>query len=464
MTIKTRPDIIILGGGLAGLAAAWKLSASGAKVTVIEAMDHVGGLASSFSWRGTTLDIGPHKLYPQSESIRSFLLALLGEDLVEQKKVAGIWLRGEKLRFPPSMKSGSAHLSFFMSGILSYAGAFAASHIRARPDDSYEDYVINRFGRYLYEQVLKPQATKLWGRPDRLSSELGRVRMPYSSLSEVIIGAVLKSRHGPEVSAGEFYYPKGGIGELAGRLAEGVTDNGGRLLLGRKATAVRPSQDGVEVDIDKERLSANAVISTIAPDSLVRVIEPPVPGPVRRAADALKFRSLIVCYLSLGLPRFSDDHWIVFPEERYCFNRIYEARAFGIKGERQDETIIAVEVTVDVDDLWSRDDDAVADSIISDLVTTGLIKKADVLASKIIRIKRAYPLLSLGYEVARELVLSYLHGQPNVLCCGRSGLFIYNNMDHSLDMGLSAAEHILDGSTEAWPMSSKRFEGARIID
>jgi len=42
-------------------------------------------------------------------------------------------------------------------------------------------------------------------------------------------------------------------------------------------------------------------------------------------------------------------------------------------------------------------------------------------------------------------VFSAINTFENLICCGRQGLFRYNNMDHSIEMGLSTAEHILFG-------------------
>lgn len=44
--------ILVLGGGIAGLAAGYRLSQSGHEITLLEASDQLGGLGSTFEWRG----------------------------------------------------------------------------------------------------------------------------------------------------------------------------------------------------------------------------------------------------------------------------------------------------------------------------------------------------------------------------------------------------------------------------
>lgn len=459
--MKKPSRVIILGGGLTGLAAAWKLSGAGADVVVIEALDHVGGLAASFSWRGVSLDIGPHKLYPRIEGIQPLLESLLGDDLVKHKKRAAIWLQGRPIDWPPNLRSGLGNLSLSLKSMASHIGDSMGR--QAGPDATYEDYMTARFGPYMFKHILGPQANKIWGPPDGLAAELGRIRMSVPNLLEAWLGTILKGRRGPSVSAKEFYYPKEGIGRLSDRLALEIAAHGGRILLGRKPTAVGLSNRGVEVRLGDESFPAEVVVSTIPIDSLLEIVDPRPPAEIAASAAKLRFRSLILCYLALSKPRMSRNQWIVFPEDSYCFNRVYEAKAFGVIG-RADETVVAAEITVDSKNLSAQSDDEISNRVIADLARTGLIKAADALACKVIRVNRAYPLLDLGYDRHRQRALDYLHAQPNILSAGRSGLFVYNNMDHSLAMGLAAAENILLGAVGSWPEEALAFEHPRIID
>ncbi|MFN3622172.1 MAG: FAD-dependent oxidoreductase, partial [Nitrososphaerales archaeon] len=79
MAVKSR--VIILGAGLTCLAAAWKLTKEGFKVSVVEAQKRLGGLAASFKWHGFWLDLGPHKLYPQKKELEHFLLTVFKDKL-----------------------------------------------------------------------------------------------------------------------------------------------------------------------------------------------------------------------------------------------------------------------------------------------------------------------------------------------------------------------------------------------
>ncbi|MCK4267814.1 MAG: FAD-dependent oxidoreductase, partial [Actinomycetia bacterium] len=309
--------VIVLGGGLTGLAAAWKLAKSGTNVTVVEIRDSVGGLASTFSWRGFELDIGPHTLYSQSEDIRNFVISILGRELDRHWKKAGLWFRGRWIEFPLSIRDAFINFSWLFSEHIRHPRSML-DYLRRRPEVTYRDYVLNRFGFYLYEELFRPQATKLWGPPEELSVELGHVRMPFPNIYSAAFGTIWK-KLGRVSSAEKFFYPKKGIGELSDRLAHDIVAFGGKLELGRAPHEINLSNNRVTISLRDEKLKADVLISTIAPDSFFRILQPEAPPEIVAAAERLKFRSLIMCYLAISRPKVTTDHWINFPEAKYSF-------------------------------------------------------------------------------------------------------------------------------------------------
>src|SRR5438309_11603268 len=63
------------------------------------------------------------------------------------------------------------------------------------------------------------------------------------------------------------------------------------------------------------------------------------------------------------------------------------------------------------------------------------------------RIRRCYPVYNCGYKGTLKLVEQYLSGIAGLTVIGRYGAFKYNNQDHSILMGLLAAENIAQGAT-----------------
>ncbi len=102
MPVSASPSFVILGGGPAGLAAAYKLSQRGCKdVTVLERGASVGGNAGSFVIDGIPVDFGSHRLHPVCPpAVMADIRALLGDDLLDRPRHGRIRLRGRWVHFP----------------------------------------------------------------------------------------------------------------------------------------------------------------------------------------------------------------------------------------------------------------------------------------------------------------------------------------------------------------------------
>ena len=72
-------DVVILGGGPSGLAAAYEAAGQGAAVSVFERLDIVGGLARTIVFEGSRFDIGAHRFFTKNAEVRDLFIGILGE-------------------------------------------------------------------------------------------------------------------------------------------------------------------------------------------------------------------------------------------------------------------------------------------------------------------------------------------------------------------------------------------------
>ncbi len=90
--------VAIIGGGISGLASAWRLAGLGHAVTLLEAEDGLGGLATTFPWRDTQLERFYHCILPSDRSLLALIHELgLGGDLVWRETGMGFMHRGRLL-------------------------------------------------------------------------------------------------------------------------------------------------------------------------------------------------------------------------------------------------------------------------------------------------------------------------------------------------------------------------------
>ena len=73
-----------------------------------------------------------------------------------------------------------------------------------------------------------------------------------------------------------------------------------------------------------------------------------------------------------------------------------------------------------------------------------LIKKENIIGSYVHRVEKEYPVYHIGYQKDLRVIKKYLKNFSNLQLAGRNGIFRYNNMDHSIEMGLYAAWNILE--------------------
>ena len=111
----------------------------------------------------------------------------------------------------------------------------------------------------------------------------------------------------------------------------------------------------------------------------------------------------------------------------------------------QRTTILAVELWCNSDDDdWTLPDEQLVKLGVRELRTTGLLQGESVLDGHVIRVPRCYPVYRQGYQDHVKPIIEYLQMFPGLTPIGRYGAFKYVNQDHSILMGILAAEKILN--------------------
>jgi len=111
--------------------------------------------------------------------------------------------------------------------------------------------------------------------------------------------------------------------------------------------------------------------------------------------------------------------------------------------KKQENSVICLEYwSNDDDDLWSKNSDEIIELAKSEVTKTGLVIQDDIISGKVIKIPKCYPIYQIGYKQSVEKIKNYLNSINNLHVIGRYGSFKYNNQDHSILMGLLAANNI----------------------
>ncbi len=445
-------DVVVLGAGPTGLAAARELARRGVAVTVLEAGPAVGGMAASIEVGGQRVDLGSHRLHPaMAPRERALVDALLGADLQERPRRGRMAVAGRLVAFPPDpldlLRTLPPNVAApFVRDALTAPQrrrAAAAQELRASP--SFAGAVRVGLGPQALERFYGPYARKLWGvGPDELDADLARRRVTANS-SGAIARRLARRLRGPAT----FLYPRLGFGQLVEHLAEDAVRAGVSIELGTPARAVvpdPPSTNGggsVRVEANGTAWHARTVVSTIPLPVLARLVPGASPA-VRDAADALEVRAMALVYLVLDRAQYTtfDAHYLPGPET--IVSRLSEPKRYRDGPDPAERTVLCAEVPCTAgDDTWSLPDDVLAGRVADELAGVGLplVRAVD---AHVVRLGSVYPVERLGTPAHRAVVEAWLDGVPGVLSTGRQGLLVPDNTHHALSMGIDAAAALDD--------------------
>jgi len=408
---KRMERVVILGGGIAGLSTAWLLQQCGLDYLVIERQPVVGGLARSFEWHGFNCDFAAHRLFTRNEDVLAQLLRLvpMGRHLRRSR----IYMRGQWLRDPLDVAELGTRLPPQQTLRMALSYLARPRHL---PDTHFENYVLRRYGRALYQRFFQPYTEKLFGlRGDEIAVGWARQKVRLANPLDLL-------RENTKSKFGYFYYPRrGGYGSIAERLYREVhsavltratvvsltTDGGG-------VSAVTYVQNGGEVTIP-----ARAVVSTLPITLLGRMFDLEIP---------LEFRKVDAVYVLVNRPAVSDYHWHYFIDADICINRLIEFKNLSSEGVPEATSVLCAEVTQDISQP--------ARQVVDDLIRVGLVEQDEVLDTLVIRENHAYPVYQTGYEDHLQAAHERLSAYRNLYLVGRGAQFAHLEVDD--DYGVAA--------------------------
>ncbi|MBU1129749.1 FAD-dependent oxidoreductase [Patescibacteria group bacterium] len=463
---------IVLGAGITGLSSAYNLAEAGWKVIVLEKENYIGGLSTTFKKEGLKFDFGPHKLYTQDRVVEKEIKKLVDKDLLSHPKKSSIRFFGNYLDYPINFKSLLLKMSpgMVVGFGLSSLKAVVLSPITNKKIKNSRDYFISKFGMMPYKLIFGPLFKKVYGDPVILDPKLAETRLPFKSILDAIRLALFKKKSIPSLSAKKFYYPKNGVIQLSEKMKNIIENNGGEVVIGVKIEKIFIKEKKVNKIVYKKNNKSveitrpEAVISTIPLVDLVSCMSP-WNNNVNRSSRMLKYRSLVVVYLLLKRKRVFKESFVFFPEDKFVFQRLSEQNAFSKFMVPEGHSLLMAEVTLKNSSVL--DERHLINNVIEDLIKIDIIKKTDVKKSFCLRYEKTYPIYDLKYRKNLKKVLDYIDKVNCLYSIGRQGLFLYTNIDHSIDMGMKLAKYLVSSkskSSVAWKDISAEFLKYKIVD
>jgi protoporphyrinogen oxidase len=431
---------IIIGAGPTGLTAAWQLTEQGKDVLVLESDPlYVGGIARSVEYKGNFFDMGGHRFYSKNDEINRLWRQMLDEPFIEVPRLSRIYYKKHFFPYPIRIKETLKGLGFWES--LKIVISFLKARIFIRNNkESFENWMVNRFGYRLYSTFFKTYSEKVWGIPcSEMNKDWAVQRMRGLSLFEVIKDTFFRKRAKDQVASliNSFIYPRKGPGQIWEAVRDKVVALNGQIKLNKNVIRLN-HQDGIMTSVytqDGGVYTGDYFYISMALKDFAEGLNPQPPKEILTAARSLRYRDFIIVALIINKDKLFPDNWIYIHDPDVYVSRIqnYKNWSIDMQADRS-QTCLGMEYFCNRGDwIWNSDDEALIKIAVREIHKIALADSEDCVDACVVRIPNAYPVYDREYKANLQKLKDYFNSYfKNVFPAGRSGLHNYNSMDHSM--------------------------------
>ena len=462
---RLRPGdrVLVIGGGPAGLTAAYLLQQAGAHVTVFEGTEMVGGISQTAQYKGYRFDIGGHRFFTKYAPVEKLWHEILGSEFISVPRQSRIHYRGKYFDYPLKAWNALSGLGPIEAVRILYS--YTLAKLRPNPvEENFEQWVSNRFGTRLYEIFFKTYTEKVWGIPcTEIRAEWAAQRIQNLSLAKAIINAASIQRRSTKIKSliNEFQYPRLGPGQMWEMCTVKLKEIGGEVLMRHKVKKIEVEGQRVvavrcETPAGEKRFEGEHVISTMPVRSLVRALEPAAPESVRRAGEGLRYRDFLVVALIIEKEHLFTDNWIYIHTPGVKVGRIQNFNNWS-KAMVPDagRTCLGMEYfCFEGDGLWTTKDEDLVALATKELGLLGLCDPKLVVDGTVVRMPKAYPIYDSQYREHLDHARSHLDAIANLHPVGRNGMHKYNNQDHSMLTAMMVVWNMQGANHDVWEVNT----------
>jgi len=421
---------IVLGGGLAGLSAAYYL---GGKVLILEAEEKPGGLCRSFQKDGFTYDIGGHILFSKDRSLLDEITGWLGDNVDRKRRNNQILCRDRYVKYPFENGLSALEKEDIYECLISFLN---------RPDldpKNLEEWCYSRFGKGIAEKYLIPYNRKIWKRDLREMSLLWVDRIPNPSREDIVKSALGIETEGYTHQL-NFYYPRS---EGIEGLIHGLVSKLPPVQTGFRVNKISRKNEGWEISDGNRSIVGKKIISTIPIFDLINSLEN-VPEEVRDALKALQYNSVVVVMIGVNHEGLKGRTALYIPEPSILAHRVCYLKEFAAGNAPEGQSHLIAEITVPPGDpLLKSTETALVDRVTADLQDICGFRKADIVTAEVKRFQYAYVVYDLDYEKNTGIIYDYLDSL-GIYYAGRFGSFKYINMDACVKMSRELVDSMVE--------------------
>jgi oxygen-dependent protoporphyrinogen oxidase len=433
---EVQGQVVVIGAGIAGLAAAHRLLERGARVTVLEASGRVGGKLLPGEVAGARVDLGAESMLARRpEAVALAREAGLADRLQPPATAtASLWTRGALRPFPKGHVMGVPGTASALAGVVSEEGLARIERDAELPrtevgdDVAVGEYVAQRLGREVVDRLLEPMLGGVYaGDAYRISMrsavpQLFQVARTHTSLTEGVRELQAKAAAARQTGP-VFMGIRGGIGTLPLAVADSVRARGGEILTRTPVTELRRTpQGGWQVRSGEREWPADAVVLAAPAPAAARLLRAEHPGAAAEL-DGVEYASMALitlAYRRSGTALPDGSGFLVPPVDgRTIKASTFASQKWGwIADENPDLVVLRTSVgRYGETEILQRDDTELVDVSRQDLeAATGL--DATPVATRVTRWDDGLPQYPVGHHARVARVREHIARLPGLAVCG----------------------------------------------
>ncbi len=420
-------EVLVLGGGVAGISAAWHADRAGREAVIFEAKQRWGGLLDHFHVDGFRFDNAVHFAFSNNEPYKKILAMT---DCISHRPRPYNYEQGCWLKHPVQNNLYPLPAEEKVKAILGFI---------ERPDQTedpnYRQWLEQQFGKVISERFPARYTEKYWTVPsEQMGTEWIGNRLYRPSLEEVLFGA-MTDQTPPTYYLPEMLYPRrGGFRTLMDPLREGLD-----LRTGKKAVCIDPVKRYVECS-DGTKEYYHLLASSVALPDLVKMLAG-VPTAVQEAAETLWATSIALVSLGFSSPKAGEHLWFYIYDQDIYPSRVHAPYRKSPDNAPHGCSSLQFEIYFSRYKPLQLEGDALVEHVITAVEKMGLASRSDIVAVDYRILPYANVVFDRGMIERRDFVLNHVRN-CGILPIGRFGEWDYLWTDQSFLSGKKIEEEL----------------------
>lgn len=411
-------NILILGGGLAGISLAYFLQDRPdiTEIDIIEKESELGGLCRSFVHDGITVDIGPHIFFSKDKETLGFMLDILGENQHELRRSNRILHKGALVQYPfenDLSKLPTEDTERCLNGFLN-------NPYRDYPAENMLQFFLRTFGDGITNLYLRPYNEKIWKFDPAFMDTQMVERIPRPPEEDIIRSAKGETVDGYTHQL-YFSYPKtGGTGAFINAFTSRLN---GKVHIHLNEEVASIAGSDIVMTQSGKAYRADRIISCLPPQVIAD-------EEIRPTVDQLRYNNIMIAMMTVNVDRAGDNFAFMIADKNVLFHRLSKVDFLGENYHKDGSAIYMMEYTYRDGDLTAGlSDDELRKRFAEGLKEIGFVKDdEEITVFTVKRFPYAYVIYDLHHKENMTVIREH-YRKKGILLNGRFGNFEYHNMD-----------------------------------